>query len=58
MIVEDVGCTQDLAGDKYPVDREVKNTQNQVPPLEGTQPYSGSDTQFHALVLPTLHCYF
>jgi len=58
MIVEDVGCAQDLASDKYPVECEVKNTQNQVPLLEGTQPYNGSDTQFHALVLPTLHCYY
>ena len=44
MIVEDVGCAQDLASNKYPVECEVKNTQNQVPLLEGTQPYNGSDT--------------
>ena len=30
MIVEDVGCAQDLPSDKYPVECEVKNTQNHM----------------------------
>ena len=36
MIVEDVGCTQDLAGDKYPVDREVKHSAISSPQIPMT----------------------